>query len=271
MSKPVICFDFDGTLVDKNGRCHPRDVEILKHENRVVFVPATGRPLSSVRHAFEQNGLDFEAAIPFPMILQNGAVVYLPREQLFMETPFSVDVQTSLLEIPQRYPQVCCLLFGVKKLEIMRPNSLSRNLLKRFDLDVELYETANQRYTKIMYLSDSESVMRSLSDEIRHLPVEASFSLPTVFELTVKGIDKGQVLSKLLISLGLEDSKIIAAGDGENDLPLFNVADISFCPTNSPIAIKKQAKAEINIAQLGLLTPMLIEAGIDVPKVDGSK
>ena len=37
MSTPVICFDFDGTLVDSQGRIHPRDVEILIAEVHVVW------------------------------------------------------------------------------------------------------------------------------------------------------------------------------------------------------------------------------------------
>ena len=42
MAKPIICFDLDGTLVDEDGRIHPQDIEILRTETRVHFIPATG-------------------------------------------------------------------------------------------------------------------------------------------------------------------------------------------------------------------------------------
>lgn len=263
MSKPVVCFDFDGTLVDKNGRIHSRDIEILREEDRVVFVPATGRPLHAVRHAFERNGLFFKPSIPFPLILQNGAVTYLPHESLFTQTPLSAEVQDQLLKISQRHPQICCFLFSLNKLEIMWPNQLGYEMIERFDLDSQPYLGANLPYTKITYVSDSRAAMNALAQEISPLSVEASYSLPTVFELTQAGVDKGRMLIKLLTSMGLQSGKIIVAGDGENDLPLFDTADVSFCPTNSPALIKRRADKEINIAETGLLAPMLIEVGIE--------
>ena len=262
MSKPVICFDFDGTLVDKNGRIHPQDVEILKHEDRAVFVPATGRPLHAVRHAFKRNGLEFESTISFPMILQNGAVVYYPNEELFAQKPFSATKQAKILEISQRHPQVCCLLFSLHQLEIMWPNAHGRKMIERFDLDVQPFQVASQRYTKITFIAATHAAIKPVADDILPLSVEAAFSLPTVYELTPAGIDKGRMLIDLLTGMGLQTAKIVVAGDGENDLSLFSVADMSFCPEESVTAVKEKANSTINIAQTGLLVPMLAHVGI---------
>ena len=73
--RPIVCLDFDGTLVDDEGRIHPADVEILANERSVAFVPATGRPLHAVRRAFERHGLFAGGPIPFPLIVENGAAV----------------------------------------------------------------------------------------------------------------------------------------------------------------------------------------------------
>ena len=76
-SLPIVCLDFDGTLVDEEGHIHPYDVEILAEERHdVVFVPATGRPLHAVRRAFERHGLFADRPVPLPMVLENGAAVY---------------------------------------------------------------------------------------------------------------------------------------------------------------------------------------------------
>lgn len=257
MSRPVICFDFDGTLVDRDGRIHPNDVEILKHENRVVFVPATGRPLHAVRRAFERNGLDFESTIPFPMILQNGAVVYRPNEELFAQKPFPAAKQAKIIEISQRHPQVCCLLFSLHQLEMMWPNAHGLKMVERFDLDVQPFQEANQQYTKITFISDAQAAIIPVAEEISPLSVESAFSLPTVYELTPTGIDKGHMLIDLLTGMGLQTTKIVVAGDGENDLSLFSVADMSFCPKESVTAVKEKADSTINVAQTGLLAPML--------------
>lgn len=263
MSKPVICFDFDGTLVDRRGNIHPRDIEILQSEDRAIFVPATGRPLHAVRRTFERNGLLFETTIPFPLILQNGAIVYLPNEELFAQTPFSAEKQAKLIEISQRHPLVCSLLFSLNRLEIMWSNTFGLKMIKRFDLDVQPFQAASQEYTKITFISDSHPAIKPLVDEIAPLSVEATYSLPTVYELTATGIDKGRMLINLLSNMGLQSAKIVVAGDGENDVSLFDVADMSFCPENSIEAVKAIAGATINVAQTGLLAPMLSHVGID--------
>jgi Cof subfamily protein (haloacid dehalogenase superfamily) len=262
MNKPVICFDFDGTLVDRNGRIHPHDVQILKREDRAVFVPATGRPLHAVRHAFARNGLVFESTIPFPMILQNGAVVYLPGEEILTQRLFPAAKQVKIIEISQRHSQVCCLLFGLNQVEIMWPNTHGLKMIERFDLDVLPFRAANQRYTKIMFISDAPANIKPVADKITSLSVEATYSLPTVYELSPTGIDKGHMLVNLLTKMDLQSANIVVAGDGENDLSLFDVADVSFCPEGSVMAVKEKANATIVVAKTGLLAPMLAQVGI---------
>lgn len=264
--KPVICFDFDGTLVDSNGRIHPNDITILQNEERVVFVPATGRPYHAVRHAFTRNGLLFEDAIPYPMILQNGAVVYEPYQQLWSHTPFPAAKQTKIIDIAQRNPQVCCLLFGLHQLDILWPNEHSDKMVARFNLDVQPYQAGNQRYTKITFIAGTHAALKAVVYEIKPLSVEAAFSLPTVYELTPTDIDKGRMLQNLLIGMDLQNALLLAAGDGENDLSLFDVADVSFCPENSILAVKERANFSLNIAKTGLLQPMLEQAGLSLQK-----
>lgn len=82
MSKPIICFDLDGTLFDSQGRIHTRDLSILTSESVFNFIIATGRSLQSVRAVFTKNGLFTDVRIPFPLVLQNGSVIYKHNEKL---------------------------------------------------------------------------------------------------------------------------------------------------------------------------------------------
>jgi hydroxymethylpyrimidine pyrophosphatase-like HAD family hydrolase len=83
-----------------------------------------------------------------------------------------------------------------------------------------------------------------------------------VYELTPTGIDKGRMLLNLLDGMGLRDAKLFVAGDGENDLSLFDVADVSFCPEGSVTAVKEKANNIIDVTQTGLLGPMFAHVGI---------
>ena len=98
MTVPIFCFDVDGTLVDEQGVIHPADVALLGAEPpAALFIPCTGRPLEGLRRTFAQFGLFVSSNIPLPLVLQNGALIYLPGE-----------VQLAYLTSPPAYRMRCC-------------------------------------------------------------------------------------------------------------------------------------------------------------------
>ena len=218
--------------------------------------------MQAVRRAFERNGLSCDPAIPFPLILQNGAVVYLPGESLFAISPFIEDEIDPLLAICQRHPRVSSVLFSPLAVEIMWPNAEAEKMIQRFDLDVHPFTSAGQAYTKITFISDSAEAINAVAEEIASFSVESYFSLPTVFELTRAGVDKGRMLGRLLAELGLQKETVAVAGDGQNDLPLFAVADRAFCPHGSPGVVRALAEAEIEVEANGILAPILDALGM---------
>ncbi len=83
-----------------------------------------------------------------------------------------------------------------------------------------------------------------------------------MFELTRAGVDKGHGLLTLLDALGLDDVRIVAVGDGGNDRPMFDVADLSLAPATSPRAIQEHADHVVEPEVNGLLAPVLRIAGL---------
>jgi Predicted hydrolases of the HAD superfamily len=55
------------------------------------------------------------------------------------------------------------------------------------------------------------------------------------------GINKGFGVRKVLELLGESPERIIAIGDSEVDLGMFEVADFSACPSHAPEEVKKRA------------------------------
>lgn len=264
MPTPIICFDFDGTLVDSRGRIHSHDIEILSGERHAVFIPTTGRPLHSIRRAFEQNGLFVGQPIPFHLVLQNGATVYQPDEILHAQYPFAPDVQAALIEATLNYPQVTFFLFSLAEVHTLWPNEVGMAMARRFALDTQPFVQSSRRrqFTKLMCVAKSPDPLRAFATAISELALERSYSLPTVLEINSVGINKGCILATLLDELGLARTNVIAAGDGENDLPLFDLATLSFSPDTSPAAIRARADYVINVRESGLLAPILETIGL---------
>jgi Cof subfamily protein (haloacid dehalogenase superfamily) len=259
VNKPVICFDFDGTLVDKNGWMHPADVDIFRNETDVLFVPATGRPLHAVRRAFSRNDLFVDSPLPFPLLLQNGAMVYLPGEKLYRQHVFSDKEQALLLAAGQNVAGITLLMFGPDQVRVIEVNDTVLAKTVQFQLTVTPFdpETEQMALTKLIYFADTHAELEQVLEQIKHLPLERHFSLDTVLEINQAGVNKGQSLANLLDGIGNTPATILAAGDGGNDLPMFEIADYSFAPASAPAAIKEQADSIVNIEQTGLLTPML--------------
>jgi hypothetical protein len=261
MSNLIVCFDFDGTLVDDRGEIHPSDAEMLVAERQypVTFIPTTGRPLHAVRRAFERNEIFVDRPIPLPLVLQNGAALYCSNEALLAHHPFAQDVQPRLVDAMLENPKISFLLFSLAKVHVMWPSEAAREMGRRFDVDTCRFtsDSPEQRFTKAVCISETPAPLQAFETQIRELPLELSYSLPTVLEVNQANIDKARGLRLLLDTLQLGDAEIIAAGDGENDLPLFDLARLSFAPETSPAAIRACVDHVIEVRETGLLAPIL--------------
>ena len=256
----VICFDFDGTLVDGEGRIHPRDVEILGSETPLTFVPATGRPLHAVRHTLERHGLFADRLIPFPLVLENGAAVYEAGEKLHTQHPFVPDVEGALVRAMLSAPRVTFLLFSLNTVRMLWPSEAGWKMVRRFALSTRPFsleeEGADAPLTKVVSIAETPEPLRAFAAETADLALERAYSLPTVLEFTRVGVDKGRGLADLLGERPA-GTRLVVAGDGENDLPLFDLVDLSFAPEDSPAAIKARADHVVDVSENGLLAPIL--------------
>jgi hypothetical protein len=75
--------------------------------------------------------------------------------------------------------------------------------------------------------------------------------------MTPPGVDKGTGLAQLLNKLSWPIKSIIAAGDGENDLPLFNHAAVSFSVYDAPEHIRTAADHIVDVRGKGVLSSIL--------------
>lgn len=264
---PIVCLDFDGTLVDHGGRIHPADVEVLANEKSVRFVPATGRPLHSVRRAFERHGLFAERPIPFPLILENGAAVYGEGEDLRSRRSFEPEIGEELLRAVLSAREPSFLLHSLDEVRTLGEGDLLRAFVRRFDLDARPWdpdadpaESWQRPLVKLVVTAEDPEAVGRFEAETAHLPLERTYSLPGMLELGPAGIHKGFGLATLLRDVErAPDAEVVVAGDGENDLALFEMATLRFAPGDSPPAIRARADRVLDVRREGLLAPILRE------------
>lgn len=259
MAAPIVSFDLDGTLLDSHNRIHPRDKEILIYRNDVVFVPCTGRPYSSVVEMFHHNGMFLNEAFPFPVVANNGSVIYLPGGKLLQYRSFSAGLQPQLLDIFYQFPQVVFMLSEIEHTYLFMPSEKGVQWLNRF---LTVWYPYTEDYTgpifgKITGLSDDPALIQALRTRLSQLPVELCLSMPQVLDINPQGVNKRTGLAAVMKSMHLEDAPVFAAGDGGNDLDMLKLAKVFFTPATSADFVKGQADQVVDTSTQGLLCAML--------------
>lgn len=261
MPQKIICFDVDGTLINAQGVIHPADVEILATYRDSLLIPATGRSIGSLRQIFAKNGLFAGQALPFPLVLQNGAALYAQGERLLAHFKFEEKVQVQLIQLLLRFKQASVLFFDLDGIYSMHGNGPAQEEIISLDFYAGSFPENSRLYqfSKAMCFSNDPEILKTLREAIRSLTVGTYQSLPYALEVCPPGVNKANGIKQLLKLLGLEDYRLYAVGDSENDLPMFELADCSYAPTTAVDDVAKMANCAIDASERGILAPILAQ------------
>jgi 5-amino-6-(5-phospho-D-ribitylamino)uracil phosphatase len=255
----VICVDMDGTLLNKQGNLHAKDIEILRKPARYPIIPSTGRPVRSMFRAFKRNQLWLDELIPLPMVLDNGCVLYCPSGKLVRFTSFLPDVMDELMQLMRQHPH---LTFALNTLEqtyvLWPPSALANELFRRFDFDaVPFLEGQDGQYTKVTVVAEDPRLLQDFTNLASLLPLDLTSSMPEICEILPQGRHKAAGIRELLAEMGMSDAFVCAAGDSANDLEMFDLAGRRFAPLNSLPEILERADQIIDVEKTGILAPIL--------------
>ena len=240
MRPRLLITDLDGTLLDRNLKLDPRDVEAA------LRAKAAGTLIGVATGRMYRSGLPYAQQLDtsLPLICYQGALI--------QELPGEAGPGPVLLrrEVP---PEV-----SLKVLELARRRGYSLNVYQDDNLlvdaitpDVEFYvgvsqipavvakdppleERLQNGSTKLtVVVADPDRFARALAELIELVGAEAEVtrSLVGFCEITAKDVNKGAAVTWLCQHLGAELSQVIAMGDAPNDLPMLAVA-------GSPVAVE---------------------------------
>ena len=200
----ILVFDLDGTLTPLGKGMTVGDVEKLRALERTGYRIAvcSGKPTYYLCGFLRQIGLD--API---MVGENGAVfqfgVDLPPRTYFTH-PYPTPVRENLKTLRQLIDEAC----GDRVW--YQPNEIG---LTPFVMDEGVFD-------EILAVLDAHRELLEGITVYRHVDC---------FDLTPENISKGSGLAYLADYMGLIAGDFIAIGDGFNDVPMFEFADLSIC------------------------------------------
>ena len=231
----LVVTDLDGTIWDTTLVCHAEvtaAVHKLQQNDDVTLLAATGRRRNSARSAMAKN--DFV----LPAVLLNGSVGYdFASESLFHQVSFSRDDLAGVLEILQR-----CGVGPVAYLADTRAIAVSGVTTSDAHLaslgEDLVWSTFEELATSEDVLGMSmlgveaelvQPAMAELEGDPRAAQVGYSDHLypPFSFMIAPPDVSKVAGIEAFCGHSGLRPERIVALGDGGNDLEMLAMADVA--------------------------------------------
>lgn len=252
MEYKMIGLDLDGTLLKDDKSIDTKTKEYLEtlSANGVHIVPITGRPLSGVPDCVRNiKGVDY-------IISNNGSKTVLnsTNETLFslaMDNATSKRVieavkQTgAIFEVFLNHYGYCEKFVFDHYKEVYMGTVIGNYIFssrKQVDSLLTLFDDKNAEADEVFIIckdNDDREIIKAQTDKISG--IQYCMLADRFLEITKNGTDKGTALELLCNHLKIKLNKVIAFGDGENDLQFLNKAGTAVAMGNASDSVKAQA------------------------------
>lgn len=259
MNTKAIALDMDGTLLDANNDIHGDLVKLLSEIRKqgIKLFLVTGRTRDEIKHILPYN-FPYDGAVT-----SNGMGCYI-QDQVMMQQYLNKELVNQLIHLAQEYRvyyELHSLSTGRQALKTDRkmmealmnlpaPDSLKEN--ERYSRKEALKSEVNwvdqlddQDVVKIYFFSIELGKMKKWKQVLEHLKQSLRFSTSSSsihnVEIMNEHVNKATGLDVLLKVFNLSGNDLMAIGDGENDLPMFDMSGFSVAMNNAPEHVKKQA------------------------------
>jgi len=257
----LICFDLDGTLLNKSSLISPftRETLALLSKNGISYTVATGRTMLSAQNIIKGHSFDL------PHIYSNGVTVWHPKEQtirldnLLQSGEVSNIIDTAIAH--RITPFVNVIGDGTKHSQkhfIYHPppqHKLENDLIDKYysRSDAALLPLAalpaDAAITNISMIGDADAI-NEIWSTLNSYESLIAYSGPAIEGPEYRWMDvhhckanKGSAATSLKDTLGA--SKLMCFGDSDNDLSMFELADECYAPINAKSHIKDKATSVI--------------------------
>jgi Cof subfamily protein (haloacid dehalogenase superfamily) len=255
----ALAIDLDGTTLLPDTSLGERTTQCLKRlmAGGMQVILCTGRAIESSRRYYSAIGASG------PMVFFNGAeVVEVPDIKVISSDLLELDVIDYGIDVA-RSMDVHLQLFlppgtavqGVAK------TSWETLFVARYRAEAEMYKEHTGIQPVVMDLKTAITapeikgcpkmmfiVEPALHDEIRKKMIDrfgsriyVARTFPTFLEVMNAGVSKGAGLKTVMECRGLKPEEVIAFGDEENDIPMFDVVGFSAAPSNAREKVRQAA------------------------------
>lgn len=229
----LIFSDLDGTLLNSVKSVDEKTVEFIKNLDGTRFIINTGRLPYNVDSL--KSFVDLSN-----MVCGNGSYIKIDNKVVYncftdknealalLEYAYSHDL------VPRVFTESNFYITSTPNLStFVKPVVVSRDELNELLKKEEVY--------KIGFMEDDLNTLRAIEDfiKVNNKNMVCEYSTPRFLECHHKDASKGKAIDVVSELLNISKDEILAVGDNENDLSMFNRGYHSGCPSNASDNVKK--------------------------------
>lgn len=256
--KPKAIFlDMDGTILNRSNKVSIQTKEIideLRKQGIFVFI-ATGRAFDEIEELVPE-GFQVDG-----FITSNGMAGYVGKESVFQHS-LSLQLVETIIE-KARANKVYYELFpyGTPRVTLKQDQSYVENEIREPKPDsVEINEWLSRKqaikeeidwkdsvegseFSKFYFFSRTHEHIDKWKEKLEELKKEIDFTTSTSskhnVEVMVANVNKATGIQQMLKHFNLPEQDILAIGDSNNDLPMFQFASYAVAMKNAPDHIQE--------------------------------
>lgn len=238
----LLALDVDGTLLNSQGELTAPVMDALQRVCRrgVEIVIVSGRNIQGVTQVVNQLGMDLW------FISSGGALITDLRREKILGRWLINNQDAGVLVGVARQGGAGIFLETDNRLYWEGPAAYLSWLTSvvgiRIDRVDDLFPILTEDLLKITLIMENEGLKLIEQDlRERQLSLNVTYSHPNYLEITAAGVTKGVALRRMAEFLGIPLKQVMAVGDGENDMSMFEVAGLGLAMGNAPEVVRRAA------------------------------
>jgi Cof subfamily protein (haloacid dehalogenase superfamily) len=249
----ALALDLDGTALRPDTTLSERTISVLKScmGRGVQVILCTGRAVAGAER--------FRAAIGAegPRVYYNGAeVVDMPSGAVLSAALLDLEAADFCVDLARRLDLHFQVFFpavpgGAGETLMIEKDRPEAEMYRRHtgihpvtgDLKKVIAGGGMPGCIKAMFIAEpgAQETIRSLLAERFGSRIYVARTFPTFLEIMTAGVSKGAGLRAAMKKRGLKAAEVLALGDEENDLPMFEAAGFSAAPANAKEKVREAA------------------------------